>query len=149
LRLCILCSLTPYYLGYQFFRFDLWKEDWKTSNYFHIFNTLMIKHSSKHYNLSIHKWYGCVFFSYVISDMSSLNLYGYNSKKLIKLIKLLAICSIYRKLLKAQKRPWALRVLVGTFKPPITPYCHKYVHIFIPNVSSCHSKCFSLGSISL
>jgi len=36
----------------------------------------------KHYNLSIYKWYCYVFFSYVISNMSSLNFYSYNSKEI-------------------------------------------------------------------
>jgi len=76
LGLCMLGPLTSYFFGDQLFRFDMWREDWKTSNHFCSFSTLMIKH----YNLSIHKWYCCVFFSYVISNMSSLNLYGYNSK---------------------------------------------------------------------
>ena len=73
----MLGPLTLYFFGAQLFRFDMWKEDWKTSNHFHSFNTLMIKH----YNLSIHKRYCCVFFSNVISNMSRLILYGYNSKK--------------------------------------------------------------------
>jgi len=41
-------------------------------------NSLIIKH----YNLSIYKWYCYDFFSYVISSMSSLNLYGYNWKEI-------------------------------------------------------------------
>jgi len=74
----MLGPLSSYIFGNQLFRFDMWKEDWKTSNHFHSFYTLMIKH----YNLSIPKWYCCVFISYVISNMSGLNLYGYNSKKI-------------------------------------------------------------------
>jgi hypothetical protein len=71
--------------GDQLFRFDMWKVDWKTSNLFYNFDTLIIKH----YNLSIHKWYCCVFFFYVIYNISNFNLYNYNSKKLIQLIKLM------------------------------------------------------------
>jgi len=75
LELCILCPLISKKFGDQFLNFDLWKsEDWKTSNHFHSFNTLMIKH----YNLSIHEWHSCVLFSYVNSKMSSFKLYGYN-----------------------------------------------------------------------
>jgi len=74
----MLGPLTSYLFGHQLFRFDLWKEDWKTSNHFCSFDTFM----DKHYNLSLHKWYCCVFFSYAISNMSSLNLYGSNSKKI-------------------------------------------------------------------
>ena len=36
----------------------------------------------KHYNLSICKRYCCIFFSNEISNMSSLILYGYNSKRI-------------------------------------------------------------------
>jgi len=55
----------------------MWKDNWKTSNHFHNFNTLMIKHYSN--SLSIHRWYCCVFFSHVISNISNLNLYSDNS----------------------------------------------------------------------
>jgi len=42
---------------------------------------LFLKYSIKHYNLSTYKWYCCIFFSNVISNIFSLNLYGYKSKK--------------------------------------------------------------------
>jgi len=60
------------------FRFNMCKEDWKTSNHFHSFNTQIIKH----YNLSIRKRHCYVFFSNVISNMFSLILYSYNSKRI-------------------------------------------------------------------
>jgi len=44
------------------------------------FNTITIKH----HDLPIHKWYCCVFFSHVISHISSSNLCGYNSSKIDK-----------------------------------------------------------------
>lgn len=56
------------------------------------FNTFFIKH----YNFSIHKWYCWVlgFFSNIISNMSSIKLYSYNSKK-IKNGKDLSTCWLF------------------------------------------------------
>jgi len=82
----MLGPLSSYFFGDQLFRFDMWKEDWKTSNHFCNFNTFMI-------NIIIFQSISdivVVFFSYVITNMSSLNLYGYNLEKLIQLIKMFA-----------------------------------------------------------
>jgi len=84
LWLYMLCPLTSYFCYDRNFWFDIQKEDWYTSNYFYNVTTLLIKH----YNLSIYKWKCCVFFSYIIHKMSSLNLYGYNSTKFDNLSKL-------------------------------------------------------------
>jgi len=61
------------FFGEQFFRFDMWKEDQKISNHFDNFNNLMINI----YNLSIYKWYDCIFFSNVNSSMSNLCSYNF------------------------------------------------------------------------
>jgi len=74
----MLGPLTSYLFGDQLCRFDMQKEAWKTSNHFYNFYTLMIKQ----YDLSIRKRYCCVLFSNVISNMSSLILCGYNSKRI-------------------------------------------------------------------
>ncbi len=57
--------------------FQIWLAK-KTSILFCNFSTLIIKC----YNLSLHNWYCCDFFSYAISHKSSLNLYGYNFEKI-------------------------------------------------------------------
>jgi len=71
----MLGPLTSYFFSDQFLRVDMYLK--RGFENFYGFNTLVIKH----YNLSIYKWYCYVFFSYVISNLSSLNFYGYNSKE--------------------------------------------------------------------
>jgi len=78
LGLYMLCPSTSNFFHDQLFRFDTWKENWKTSTHFCSFNIFIIKY----HILSFHKWYCCIVFSYVISNMSSLNLYDCISKQI-------------------------------------------------------------------
>jgi len=53
--------------------------------------------------------YCCVFFSYKISNMASLNLYGYNSKKIETTYQIVGFLSNLEQLPRSSKRPWACR----------------------------------------
>jgi len=75
LELYLLGPSTSYFFGDQRFRFDIQKESLK------IFIVLTPSWSNIIIFQSL-KWYCGVFFSYMISNMSSLNLYGYNYKKI-------------------------------------------------------------------
>lgn len=105
-RLCVLCPFTLYIFGDQFLRFHMRKEDSQTSNQFQSLNILTIKH----YNLSIYKWYHYDFSLYVISNMSTLNLYGYKLKKFDKTYQNVHFLLNWKQIPRSSKKPLGILV---------------------------------------